>query len=227
MGSKKISELTDIEDSGVDFNPNAAYMIIEQGGVTYKMRMNTGFVSSDTSSSYAESKTINIAKQTGVASYGNSSVSFSKDNICARGSVVQIEMSCVNTQRGYEGESWAQSEMTALNTPRTSQVLTKPSDSTYFDSEHDINSSFNILIGSYNGYAYRSGGKGPKTVTPVTSSVYAEISPSVNSLSFRPYITHKLQSVHDESWWLNNWVARFSGCMAASVTVSVSGTIRS
>ena len=72
MGTKKISELTDIEDSGVVFEPNNAYMIIEQNNVTYKMRMNTGFVSSDTSASYAESKSINIAKQTGVASYGNS-----------------------------------------------------------------------------------------------------------------------------------------------------------
>lgn len=224
MGSKKISELTDIEDSGVVFNPAAAYMIIEQGGVTYKMRMNTGFVSSDTSASYAESKTINIAKQTGVTSYGDSSISFSKDNICSQGSVLQIEMSCVNTERGWETNSNIHGE--PLNRSKSAKVLTKPSGSTYFNSEYGIGSSFTILIGSYSGYTSTSRSRNTLTSYPLTSSVYATITPSEDSLSVRPYIQHSTNNLK-QSWWLNKWVARHSSCMAASVTISASGTIRS
>lgn len=225
MGSKKISELTEISTD--DFNPAAAYMIIEQGGVTYKMRMNTGFIASDTSAGLMESKTSSIAKVAGQARYNGSTITFNIENIVSRATALQIQMSCVNTERGWETNSNLHGE--PLNRSKSAAPLSKPSGLTLFNGNYSTSSSFNVLIGAYSGYAYISSSwkGGQQTTTPLTSSVYATIASSEDSLSIRPYILHNEPLGAGNSWWLNTWIARHSSCLAASVTVSVSGTIRS
>ena len=229
MGSKKISELTEL--STADFNPAAAYMIIEQGGVTYKMRMSTGVASSDTSSSFVDSKTGSISKAAGKQTYYGSTITFNTQNIVSQATALQVQISCKNTERGYEAGSFRQDGqyMELINKTKNSTPLSKPSGLTLFNGAYSTSSSFSILIGSYSGYGYSTGGggKSPRVTQPLTSSVYAKITSSQNSFSVQPYIQHNLPSGQNSGWWLGTWVQRYSSCLAAQVTVSVSGTIRS
>jgi len=126
MANKRISELTDIEDAGVVFNPSAAYIIIEQGGVTYKMRA-LGFGGA---SGYAESLTDSKSTSLYAPDGRTTTLTFDQIGINNTASAWTLNIVAENTEnsgsasrRGNYSRVGSKKPLTITKTPGLSSIL--------------------------------------------------------------------------------------------------------